>query len=123
MILAGDVGGTKVDLVLCKFDNGQLLTVHDHKYHARDFPGLVQVVEAFLVECKQTLGQPAFFFAAKTDGQLEPLTAESRQADSGNPDAAPTGSLASKSSVFPICSYGLASSGPFPSRIKSIGPV
>ncbi len=48
MILAGDVGGTKVDLVLCKFDNGQLLTVHDHKYHARDFPGLVQVVEAFL---------------------------------------------------------------------------
>ena len=26
MILAGDVGGTKVDLALCKFDNGQLLT-------------------------------------------------------------------------------------------------
>ena len=50
MILAGDVGGTKVDLVLCKFDNGQLLTVHDHKYHARDFPGLVQIVEAFLRE-------------------------------------------------------------------------
>ncbi len=58
MILAGDVGGTKVDLVLCKFDNGQLLTVHDHKYHARDFPGLVEIVEAFLVECRQTLGQP-----------------------------------------------------------------
>jgi len=46
MILAGDVGGTKVDLVLCKFDNGHLLTVHDHKYHARDFPGLMEVVEA-----------------------------------------------------------------------------
>ena len=56
MILAGDVGGTKVDLALCKFDNGQLLTVHEHKYHARDFPGLVQIVEAFLAECKQTLG-------------------------------------------------------------------
>src|SRR3984957_7840324 len=64
MILAGDVGGTKVDLVLCKFDNGQLLTVHDHKYHARDFPGLVQIVEAFLVECKQTLGQPVDVLAA-----------------------------------------------------------
>ena len=37
MILAGDVGGTKVDLALCKFDNGQLLTVHNHKFHARDF--------------------------------------------------------------------------------------
>ena len=46
MILAGDVGGTKVDLVLCKFENGQLLTVHEHKYHARDFPGLVQIVES-----------------------------------------------------------------------------
>src|SRR6201994_110280 len=57
MILAGDVGGTKVDLALCKFDNGQLLTVHDHKYHAREFPGLVEIVEAFLVECRQTLGQ------------------------------------------------------------------
>jgi glucokinase len=64
MILAGDVGGTKVDLALCKFDNGQLLTVHDHKYHARDFPGLVEIVEAFLVECRQTLDQPVDVLAA-----------------------------------------------------------
>lgn len=64
MILAGDVGGTKVDLALCKFDNGQLLTVHDHKYHARDFPGLVQIVGAFLAECSQTLGQPVDVLAA-----------------------------------------------------------
>ena len=64
MILAGDVGGTKVDLALCKFDRGQLLTVHDHKYHAREFPGLVQVVESFLDECKQTLGQPVDVGAA-----------------------------------------------------------
>ncbi len=64
MILAGDVGGTKVDLALCKFDRGQLLTVHDHKFHARDFPGLVQVVEAFLDECRQTLGQPVDVLAA-----------------------------------------------------------
>ncbi len=64
MILAGDVGGTKVDLALCKFEHGQLLTVHDHKFHAREFPGLVQVVEAFLDECKQTLGQPVNVLAA-----------------------------------------------------------
>jgi glucokinase len=64
MILAGDVGGTKVDLALSKFDRGQLVTVHDHKYHAREFPGLVQVVESFLDECKQTLGQPVDVGAA-----------------------------------------------------------
>jgi glucokinase len=64
MILAGDVGGTKVDLALCKFENGQLLTVHDHKFHAREFSGLVQVVEAFLEECRQTLGQPVDVLAA-----------------------------------------------------------
>src|SRR6201996_7666307 len=64
MILAGDVGGTKVDLALCKFDKGQLLTVHDHKYHAREFPGLVQIVEAFLDECNQVLAQPIDVLAA-----------------------------------------------------------
>ena len=64
MILAGDVGGTKVDLALCKFDRGQLLTVHDHKYSCQGFPGLVQVVEAFLDECKQSLGQPRDVLAA-----------------------------------------------------------
>jgi glucokinase len=57
MILAGDVGGTKVDLALCKFENGQLLTVHEHRFHARDFAGLPQVAEAFLDECRKALGQ------------------------------------------------------------------
>ena len=64
MILAGDVGATKVHLALCKFERGQLLTVHDHKFSAREFPGLVQVVEAFLVECKQLLGQSPDVLAA-----------------------------------------------------------
>jgi glucokinase len=64
MILAGDVGGTKVDLALCKFENGQLQTVHEHKFHAKEFAGLVQVVEAFLDECRQTLGQPVDVLAA-----------------------------------------------------------
>jgi glucokinase len=64
MILAGDVGGTKIDLALCKFDRGQLQTVHEHKFHARDFPGLTQVVEAFLEECKQTIGHATDVLAA-----------------------------------------------------------
>ena len=64
MILAGDVGGTKVHLALCKFERGQLLTVHDHKFSAKEFPGLVQIVEAFLDECRQTLGQQIDVLAA-----------------------------------------------------------
>ncbi len=64
MILAGDVGGTKVHLALYQFDRGQLLAAHDRKYSARDFPGLVQVVEAFLAECEQFLGQPADVLSA-----------------------------------------------------------
>jgi glucokinase len=64
MMLAGDVGGTKVDLALCRFENGQLLTVHEHRYHAREFAGLVQVVETFLEECKQVVSQPVDVLAA-----------------------------------------------------------
>jgi len=64
MILAGDVGGTKVDLALCKFDRGQLVTVHEHKFSAREFSGLVQVVDAFLAECKESLGEACEVLAA-----------------------------------------------------------
>src|ERR1700733_11616098 len=64
MIIAGDVGGTKIDLALCRFDRGQLQTVHEHKFHARDYPGLTQVVEAFLEECKQTIGHSPEVLAA-----------------------------------------------------------
>ena len=64
MILAGDVGATKVHLALCKFERGQLLTVHDEKYAARDFPGLVNVVETFLTGWKDSSGQPPDILAA-----------------------------------------------------------
>jgi glucokinase len=58
MILAGDVGGTKVDLALCKFDHGQLLTVHEHKFSARDFPAWSRWWMHSWSECKQSLAQP-----------------------------------------------------------------
>jgi glucokinase len=58
------VGGTKIDLALCGFDRGQLQTVHEHMYHAREFAGLTQVVDAFLDECKQTMGQSPAVLAA-----------------------------------------------------------
>ena len=48
MILAGDVGGTKVHLALYSFDGGKLKPVRDQKFPAPEFPTLDAVVEQFL---------------------------------------------------------------------------
>ncbi len=48
MILAGDVGGTKVDLALYEFINGKLKSVRDKIYKAKDYPGLEAIVKEFL---------------------------------------------------------------------------
>ena len=50
MILAGDVGGTKIHLALYEFAGGRLAPVHDHKFPAADHAGLDEVVKAFLSE-------------------------------------------------------------------------
>lgn len=50
MILAGDVGGTKVDLALYQFTGGKLTTLHEQKYASADFSGLDKVVTRFLEE-------------------------------------------------------------------------
>ncbi len=47
MILAGDVGGTKVHLALYQFDKGSLQHVTDERFPAREFKGLEEVVHAF----------------------------------------------------------------------------
>ena len=48
MILAGDVGGTKVDLALYGFVHGSLVPVREEKFPAREFAGLEEVVKVFL---------------------------------------------------------------------------
>ncbi len=48
MILAGDVGGTKVDLALYNFQNGKLSLERQQKYPASEFATLQDVVKAFL---------------------------------------------------------------------------
>jgi glucokinase len=48
MILAGDVGGTKVELALYGFERGQLVHVREQRFPAQDFPGLEQIVRRFL---------------------------------------------------------------------------
>ncbi len=50
MILAGDVGGTKVHLALYDFANGRLSHVRDHRFPAREYAGLEIIVRQFLLE-------------------------------------------------------------------------
>jgi glucokinase len=53
MILAGDVGGTKVHLALYNFANGRLLPVRDEKFPAHEFASLDDVVNKFLADGKE----------------------------------------------------------------------
>ncbi len=50
MILAGDVGGTKVHLALYGFEHGQLVHVRDERYPAHEYSGLEEIVRRFLAE-------------------------------------------------------------------------
>lgn len=50
MILAGDVGGTKVHLALYNFAGGRLAVVRDHKFPAHEYATLDEVVKAFLAQ-------------------------------------------------------------------------
>jgi glucokinase len=47
MILAGDVGGTKVHLALYQFSEGKLSHVRDEQYPAREHAGLEEIVKIF----------------------------------------------------------------------------
>jgi len=48
MILAGDVGGTKVHLALYDFTNGNLRYTRDERFPAKDYSGLEEIVREFL---------------------------------------------------------------------------
>jgi glucokinase len=48
MILAGDVGGTKVHLALYNFEGGRLRSLREHKYPAHEYASLGAVIEDFL---------------------------------------------------------------------------
>ncbi len=50
MILAGDVGGTKVHLALYEFSSGKLKQVRQHRFPAHEFGSLDEVVLRFLTE-------------------------------------------------------------------------
>jgi glucokinase len=48
MILAGDVGGTKVHLALFDFTEGKLNHTRDQQYPAKEYSGLEEIVKEFL---------------------------------------------------------------------------
>jgi glucokinase len=48
MILAGDVGGTKVHLALYDFANGKLTYSREERFPAKDYSGLEAIVKEFL---------------------------------------------------------------------------
>jgi glucokinase len=54
MILAGDVGGTKVHLALYDFIDGKLKYTRDKQYPAKDYAGLEEIVQEFIVAEKVT---------------------------------------------------------------------
>jgi len=53
MILAGDVGGTKVDLALYDFTQGVLRMVRNKKYPAAGYTNLQQIVNLFLEDAEK----------------------------------------------------------------------
>jgi glucokinase len=82
MILAGDVGGTKVHLALYDFTNGKLTYTRDKVYPAKDYTGLEEIVKEFLGADKVTaacFGVPG----PVRDGRLRltnlPWTLDSRE--------------------------------------------
>jgi len=82
MILAGDVGGTKVHLALFDFTDGEVKHMRDQQYPAKEYAGLEQIVKEFVVNEKVTsacFGVPG----PVRDGRLRltnlPWTLDSRE--------------------------------------------
>jgi glucokinase len=59
MILAGDIGGTKVHLALYDFQDGKLQPVRDQKFSAHEFASLDAVANQFLGDDQNLRGQIA----------------------------------------------------------------
>lgn len=87
MILAGDVGGTKVHLSLYNFADGRLLRVREEKFPAANFNCIDDVVKAFLaqgMERKQEIVASCFGCPGPVrDGRLKltnlPWTLDARE--------------------------------------------
>jgi len=86
MILAGDVGGTKVHLAIYEFTAGKLKYTRDERFPAKEYSGLEEIVKQFLGADKVTaacFGVPG----PVRDGRLRltnlPWTLDSRELAAG----------------------------------------
>lgn len=63
LLLAGDIGGTKTILRLVEATSGESMTsvelrsLHENRYSSHDFPDLVPIVQEFLAEATEKIGQ------------------------------------------------------------------
>jgi glucokinase len=60
MILAGDVGGTKIRLALYQLEDGKLIRRQTDKFVSRDYPCLEEVVQIFLNKYKISVTKSCF---------------------------------------------------------------
>ncbi len=74
MILAGDVGGTKVHLALYSFAQGKLQPVRDQKYPAQLYAGLEKIVQEFLAAGKEKITAACFGCPGPVHGNRLKLT-------------------------------------------------
>ena len=86
MILAGDVGGTKVHLALYDFTDGKLTHTRDERYAAKEYNGLEEIVKEFLGA--ETVTSACFGVPGPVrDGRLRltnlPWTLDSRELSAG----------------------------------------
>ena len=86
MILAGDVGGTKVNLALYDFTDGKLTYNRDERYAAKEYHGLEEIVKQFLGTDRAT--SACFGVSGPVrDGRLRltnlPWTLDSRELSTG----------------------------------------
>jgi glucokinase len=72
MILAGDVGGTKVHLALYSFEAGRMQYVRDEIFPARNHEGLKEIVSLFLADEKEPITAACFGVPGPVrDGRLK----------------------------------------------------
>jgi len=72
MILAGDVGGTKVALALYRFEQEKLQHLRDEKYPAQEHAGLEEIVKLFLGDVKEKIFAACFGVPGPVrDGRLK----------------------------------------------------
>ena len=73
MILAGDIGGTKVHLALYRLEGGRLKTVREQRFAAQEFATLDAVVERFLAS--DANGSDSSGSSQQEGGQQEKIVA------------------------------------------------